>query len=215
MKKENEIIKSFPTDPSMEYDKEGNLILTFLNDSKVDAELYAYLLSISLGIDKETRTYKKDMLSIKQISTEILQVKSRQTVYNHLNYLIEQDYITDKGDYYLINNKQSPFLKIPLDLVKYFCDNLKEAVLKVYLYLGQRYIYKPQEWEFSIKELCEHLGLNYNVKRNREKISNTLSILSDVGLISYKVIKKDNLTFLMKLTNFSTQKPKSDADIAV
>lgn len=199
----------------MEYDKEGNLILTFLNDSKVDAELYAYLLSVSLGVDKETRTYKKDMLSIKQISTEVLQVKSRQTVYNHLKYLIEQDYITDKGDYYLVNNKQQPFLKIPLDLVKYFCDNLKEAVLKVYLYLGQRYSYKPQEYEFSIKELCEHLGLNYNVKRNRERISNTLSILSDVGLINYKIIKKDNITFLMKLTNFSTQKPKSDADIAV
>lgn len=196
----------------MEYDQSGNLILTFLNDSKVDAELYAYLLSISVVVNKETRTYKKDMLSIKQISTEVLQVKSRQTVYNHLKYLLEQDYITDKDEYYLINNKQAPYLKLPLDLIKYFSDNLKEAVLKVYIYLGQRYNFKPETYEFTIKELCEHLGLNYNVKRNRERISNTLSILSDVGLIEYKIFKQDNLTFKMKLIHFSAQKPKNNLD---
>ena len=85
------IEKRFPADTRME--REGEKIKTFLNDSKVDAELYGYLLSISLPEEGETRVYKSKMLTIEKIKSEILNCKTRKTVYNHLNYLIEKNYL--------------------------------------------------------------------------------------------------------------------------
>ena len=52
------IEKRFPADTTMSNNDEGELILTFLNDPKIDGELYAYLLSLSIGEEKETRVYK-------------------------------------------------------------------------------------------------------------------------------------------------------------
>ena len=89
------IEKSFPADTSMIKDEKGNLIKTFLNDPKADAELYAYLLSMSRGVEGETRVYKDSLPIQSVIATEILHYKSRRTVINHLNYLKEQKYIID------------------------------------------------------------------------------------------------------------------------
>lgn len=58
------IEKSFPADtkaPIYEIDSNNKKVLinpTFLNDPKVNGELYAYLQSISIGENKETRVYK-------------------------------------------------------------------------------------------------------------------------------------------------------------
>ena len=73
-----EIKKSFPSDTSMD-------IKTFLNDNYVDAELYAYLLSISKGekeIDKEGKKKGKTYVLLGDIPpqkklAEILNYKSR------------------------------------------------------------------------------------------------------------------------------------------
>ena len=191
------IEKRFPADTRME--KEGEKIKTFLNDSKVDAELYGYLLSISLPEEGETRVYKSKMLTIEKIKSEILNCKTRQTVYNHLNYLIEKNYITDEGTYYVINtNKEDMYFKIPLDLLKYFIDVLKQPVIKTYIYLGQRYSYK-QGYTFTIKEICEHLGIRYDFPRNREAVTNYLDCLVKLGLVEYEKYY-DNLKPFMRLT---------------
>lgn len=191
------IEKRFPADTRME--KEGEKIKTFLNDSKVDAELYGYLLAISIPEEGETRVHKSKMLTIEKIKTEILNCKSRQTVYNHLQYLIENKYIIDKGSYYVIDtNKEGMYFKIPLDLLKYFIDVLKQPVIKTYIYLGQRYSYK-QGYSFTLKELCEHLGINYNFPRNREAVNNYLDCLVRIGLVEYEKYY-DNLKPFMRLT---------------
>ena len=73
-----EIKKSFPSDTSMD-------IKTFLNDNYVDAELYAFLLSISKGekeIDKEGKRKGKTYVLLEDIPSqkklaEILNYKSR------------------------------------------------------------------------------------------------------------------------------------------
>lgn len=46
--------KRFPSETTL--DK-----LTFLNDKKVDGELYAYLLSKAREVQKETRVYKSSL----------------------------------------------------------------------------------------------------------------------------------------------------------
>ena len=53
------------------------------------------------------------------------------------------------------------YFKMPLDLLQFFVDTIKEPVLKTYIYLGQRNSYKPREYIFTIKEIADHLGINY------------------------------------------------------
>lgn len=199
------IEKSFPADTSMIKDEKGNLIKTFLNDPKADAELYAYLLSMSKGIEGETRVYKDSLPIQSVIATEILHYKSRRTVINHLNYLKEQKYIIDQDKYYLLPNKEKMYFKIPQDLLSFFIDTVKEPVIKTYIYLGQRNNYKPKQYVFTLKEICEHLGLYY--QKNSEIIKNYLFILEQLELI--KIVKfYEGKTPKMRLVNFSTELPK-------
>lgn len=192
------IEKRFPADTRME--KEGEKIKTFLNDPKVDAEFYAYLLSISKPVDGETRVYKNIIPTVDKLKKEILNCKSRQTVYNHLNYLINNEYITNTEEYYIINTKKEEmYFPMPLTLIKYFIDVLKQPVIKTYIYLAQRYNYK-KNYSFTIKELCEHLGLCYKVDRNREAIKNYLDCLQKLGLINFEKFYEDQVP-RMKLAN--------------
>lgn len=203
--------KSFPADTTLQKDENGKTILTFLCDPKVDGELYAYLLSLSIGEDKETRTYKSNLLPVNKIATDILNIKSRQTVYNHLNYLLEQGYIEDKGDYYRINNtKEKMYFNIPNDLIIYFQDVVKQPVIKIYIYLGQRNNYKPNQYVFTIKEICEHLGLSYAQERNRTMVKNCLQALIDFKLISITYFYEGKAP-KMRLTNFTAEKTYEEA----
>lgn len=71
---------------------------------------------------------------------------------------------------------------MPLDLLQFFVDTIKEPVLKTYIYLGQRNSYKPREYIFTIKEIADHLGINY--QRNCTSIKNYLELLVGCGLIT-------------------------------
>ena len=199
-----QIEKSFPADTALDY-------RTFLNDTKIDAELYAYLLSISYGEKGRTIVMKKDVLSFDKLAKEVLHYRSRSTVGNHLNYLKEQEYIIDKGDRYELMVPEKFYFKMPLDLLNFFVNTLKEPVLKTYIYLGNRHSYKPGEYEFTIKELCEHLGMSYNHAANRRRVIEYLTVLSKLGLVEYTTIK-DSITFKRKLMRFSTEVPTIDGE---
>lgn len=181
--------------------------LTFLNDAKVNGELYAFLLSKSIGEDKQTIVYKKFLPSMQEIASEVLQCKSRSTAYSSFNYLIEKEYLVDQGEYYIIR-RESPYFSISQDLLEYLVDTLKQPVIKTYVYLGIRNSYKPNQYVFTIKEICEHLGLNYSYSKNRDKISNYLTCLAEQGLITV-VNFRDGKVPKMRLIGFSTQKPQN------
>lgn len=197
--------KSFPADTSLNKDKEGKIIRTFLNDPKADAELYTYLLSISIGEEGETRVYKNSLPNQNIIATEILHYKTRKTVYNHLKYLEDQGYLVDKGKYYLLPNKEKMYFKVPQDLLSFFIDVVKEPVIKTYIYLGQRNSYKPNQYVFTVKELCEHLGLNY--KNNCSSVTNYLAALQHFQLINITSFYDGEIP-KYRLIKFSTEKPK-------
>lgn len=201
--------KSFPADTSLNKDAEGNLIKTFLNDPKADAELYAYLLSKSKGDKekKETIVYKNTLPSQSFIATEILHYKSRRTVINHLNYLKEQKYVIDEGEYYILPNKEKMYFKIPQDLLTFFLTTVKEPVIKTYIYLGQRNNYKPNQYVFTLKEICEHLGLCYS--KNSETIKDYLFILEQLKLIKVVKFYEGNIP-KMRLIHFTTEISKRE-----
>lgn len=203
MKKPEQIEKHFPADTTKEK-------LTFLNNPKIDAELYAYLMAKSFPdpITKETRTYKKDLPSQTVIATEILRYKSRNSVNNHLKALKEAEYLEDHGTYYTFPKKETIFFPINLGVLDFLRDVVKEPVLKTYIYLGQRFKYKPNEYVFTNKEIAEHIGISYS--NNSKTITNYLIALEKFGLIKIAYFYEGK-TPQMRLIGFSCEVPELTA----
>lgn len=177
-------VKHFPSDPTIYKDK-----VTFLTDKKVDAELYALLMQYSYGGKKgqeegETKVYKSDLPTQVEMCKK-LGIKSRTTYRTHLNYLIEQEYVIDKGEYYLIDTyKENIFLKIDVDTIAFLNDTVKESVWKAYLYLGQRWAWKRNEFVFDLEDLAIHIGKKINNNDSVYKeLNNILQCLENNGLI--------------------------------
>lgn len=196
------IEKNFPADTTVKNP-------TFLNDPKINGELYAYLLSISIGEEGETRTYKSSVPSQKELA-EILAPDpehplTRQTISKHLQYLILTGYIKDMGKYYIFPMLEKMYFKVPLDTLNYLLDTVKSGVIKTYIYLGQRNNYQPNQYVFTIKEICEHLGLSYTKQSNR--VSNWLSLLQEANFI--KIVSfYDGSYPKYRLVSFTTDTPK-------
>ena len=197
--------KRFPADTSLKYQ-------TFLNDKKVNGELYAYLQSLSeyKVLDKQENKYftfisKKNMPK-QNIMCEVLGIKSPKTLRTHLNYLIEQGYIQDTEDKYVLPEMEDIYFLIPLRTIQYLKDNCKEHVFKIYIYLGQRYKWALDNgvlYEFTLEELGNHVGLKIkNNSRGYEIINNALELLCNSGLVDY-VSFFDGQTQKKKLTKFS------------
>lgn len=202
----SKIEKHFPADVSTEYK-------TFLNDNKIDGFLYAYLQTFSypqkIGQTEdgkqihETRVAKKSLPKQSEICKKI-KVKSPKTYRSHLNYLIQEGYVIDHDDYYILPWIGHIFFSIPLDTLFYFRDILKEDVIKVFIYLGQRYKWKQTTGElysFTRTEIAQHLGLCPNTD-NLDFVDRVLTALCNEGFIDY-VGYWDGKTKKLRLTKFS------------
>ncbi len=182
--------KRFPADTQI--NKE-----TFLNDKKINGELYAILQSVSSYkiIDKnknlfETFVNKKNMPTQAEMCKK-LGIKSPKTLRKQLEYMKEQSYIIpgEKDIAYYLPEIEDVYSLLPLETVNYLVDSCKPHVIKLYIYLGQRYMLglklgKP--YEFTLKQLGDHLGLSLqNHSKNYEVINNALWLLQNSGLIDY------------------------------
>lgn len=67
---------------------------------------------------------------------QMLGIKSPKTLKTHLNYLIEQGYIIEEEDRYILPEMESIYFLIPLLTLRYINDNCKEHIIKIYIYLG-------------------------------------------------------------------------------
>lgn len=179
--------------------------LTFLNDKKVDGELYAYFQSLSKYEDEKTYVLKKDLP--KQIDIcEVLGIKSPKTYRMHLLYLIEQGYIIEEEDKYILPRVEDIYFLIPLKTLQYLNDNCREHIIKIYIYLGQKYkfsLVKGSQYEFTLEEIGEHIGLKIkNNSRAYSVINNALDLLVNSGLIDY-ISFFDGQVQKKRLTEFS------------
>lgn len=187
--------KRFPADTTLEE-------LTFLNNKRIDAEIYTYFQCCSYPKKNKTIAYKKDLGTQSEIC-EILRDYGAQlslaTYKRHLNYLIEQGYIIEEKDYYVLPNKEQVYLLLPLETLKFIQDTLKTPVIKTYIYLGQR-----QGYLFTKKELAEHTGIKLsNNSEPYAKINNYLDVLKNNGLIDFEPVTIQDIHYL-KLTKWST-----------
>lgn len=176
---------------------------TFLNDKKIDGELYAFLQSYSFpNKNKETIVNKEDLPTQNEICKSI-GIKSRTTLRAHLNYLIEKGYVVERPDKYILPNQEEIFFMIPLDTLKFLNDALKEQVVKIYLYLGQRWKYKQNNYIFTIEEIAQHIGIKLDGNsRNYEIINNALLCLCNNELLDYVEFYEGDKP-RKKLTQFS------------
>lgn len=201
--------KRFPADTILDYQ-------TFLNDKKINGELYALLQRYSRYevIDKKNnifRTYvlKKELPSQKVMS-ELLGISSPKTLKAHFDYLISKGYVVEtkigKDIAYDLPEKENIYLLIPLETLQYLNDNCREHVIKIYIYLGQRFKWaqkENREYIFSLKEIGEHIGLSIkNHSAGYRVINNALDLLQNSGLIEY-VSYFDGVSQKKKMRAFS------------
>lgn len=195
---------------------------TFLNNKKLDGELYGLLQSISdySVIDKKMNLFQtyvsKDKMPTQAELCKMLKIKSPKTLREHLQALDNAGYIkknTDKSlniAYFLPEIEDIYFL-IPLETNKYLSDNCRAHVFKIYIYLGQRYKMALKEgkvYEFTLNELGEHIGISVkNHAKMYEMINHALELLYNSGLIEY-VSFFDGVMKKKKLTNFSFEYSK-------
>ena len=196
------IQKRFPANTSLD-------LTTFLNDKKVDAELYSLFQEVSMPDEQKRTVVTKKNLPTQTEMCKKLGIKSPKTFRDHRDYLIDQGYIIEEGDHYILPNKEEIFFMIPLKTMQFLNDVLKDQIIKVYVYLGQRWKYKEGQpvYEFTELEIANHIGLKVaGNPRAYVTIKNALLCLQKLGLIEYtsfydsssgKPVPK------MKLTNFS------------
>lgn len=202
------IEKWFPGNTKMD-------IKTFLNDTKIDGELYAYLLALSKGINKKTVVLKKDIPTFtdlgKLLSPNPNKSITRQTMSTHFQYLLKKGYLqeTEDNNGYYILNPDKDFFKVPLDTLQYLINTVKELVIKTYIYLGKCNDINPGEYAFTLKEICEHLGVNYTKSTSRSRIRDAIDVLRKIGLIDFKILYNEKKLPYLKLTYFTTNCPLS------
>ena len=209
--------KRFPADTKLD-------ILTFLNDKQINGELYAYLQGISdyLVIDKNLNLYqtyvsKKKMPNQKKLC-EALGIGSPKTLKKQLAYLEERGYIIsgdeeNKDVAYYLPEMENIYFLIPTGTLQYLNDNCKEHVIKIYIYLGQRYkmaLEEGRQYTFTLKEIAQHIGIKVeNYSRGYSVVNHALELLYNSGLISY-VSYFDGGMSHKKLTNFSMEYKKGN-----
>lgn len=182
------IEKHFPADTSLD-------MQTFLNNKNIDGRLYAYLQSKSIPVlieDNGVKNYEtrvdKHQMGTQTEFCKAVRIKSPKTLRKYLNILMITGYIEDKGSYYLLPRKEDIFFKIPLDTLRFIQNTVQEDVIKIYIYLGQRYKYAAingYKYSFTIKEIAEHLGLSINSENGRAFVKDGLDALMNNGLINF------------------------------
>lgn len=192
------IEKRFPADTTLD-------ITTFLNDKKVDGELYALLQSLSKHEGYETYVLKKD-LPKQAIICETIGVKSPKTLRVHLKYLIDQKLVEEQDDRYVLPLQENIYFLIPLKTLQFLMDNCREHVIKTYIYLGQRWKWakaRDEAYNFTYKEIAEHIGIlgKHEDVANRQ-IKNALILLKDTGLVDYEEVYINKIPY-KKLINFT------------
>lgn len=181
------ITKRFPADTSME-------IITFLNDKKINGELYAILQSYSFPIELDDGTHqtivkKKDLPKQSELCKS-LGVSSPKTLRTYINSLKDKEFILENEDGdYILPEKENMFLPIPLSTIQYLRNNCKDHVFKIYIYLGQRYKFalsQGRNYEFTLEELGDHVGLKVkNNVQGYKVVNDALDLLYNSGLIDY------------------------------
>ena len=155
-----------------------------MNNKKIDAELYALLQSISTSEDGVTFVNKWDLPKQNEICEKI-GLKTAKTYRSHLQQLIDCGYVVEdiENKRYILPNQEAIYLLLPLSTLQFLTDVMREYVIKLYIYLGQKWK-NDLGREFTYEELGQHIGIKLaGNPRGYTTIKNALLVLSNCGLI--------------------------------
>jgi hypothetical protein len=156
-------------------------------------------------ITEELNTLRSDSICIKT-------VRNTLKLYQSLGFIEEgKTTLADNKtlvDCYYLNDDFIPFKLIPKDTLRFLLNTATDNVIKVYVYLLNKYEWKQAEGEqykFTLKELAEAIGYKES-QNSRNMIKDILKSLKNNGLIDFKETyqKTENTLFpIMILTSVS------------
>lgn len=113
-------------------------------------------------------------------------IKSPKTYRSHLAILIDKGYVIERDDVYILPEVEDIYLLLPLPTLQFILDTVTDPVIKMYIYLGQRWKYKPG-YIFTQEEVAEHIGVKLDGNAvARRMIKHGLIALQNHGLIAFE-----------------------------
>ena len=183
--------------------KDGTQSFLYLSQAKFK-KIKPWIINIT-GKNSRQVTEK-----VKQMSGQ----KDQQYRQNNQNDLILKRYIhydKEKKEYTFPYDYNERYYIVSSQVLAYLCIVSNPFIIKLYLYLADRYRYK-QDWQFDLKELNKVFGYSgsYN-KRVNQFLKVGLAQLKNKGLVDYTTIEtsvKGNLKVdRFKLKKVSKQIP--------
>ena len=158
-----------------------------LENKKLHDILYLLLQSLSEwdGAAGHNRYIMKKDVNKTKLS-KVCGYKSRQTIYTHLNHLVDDGYLIDLPDRYEFPALENgEYFLIPYDTAWFLVNTQTYNVIKVYVYLGVRWIVNgSKSYEVSHKQICDAIGIYWDDQDNRDVVSAILLTLHNNFLIT-------------------------------
>lgn len=184
---------------------------------KTDDIVYGYLQASATFNPKDKVLYinQKNMTSIRRELQDIIGCKSASTITNKLNYLMENNLfkLDEKaGRYIFPYNPDEKYKIISSELLKELVVVYKPMVLKIFIYLLDKYEWKKEsnsQYVFTLTELSAAMGYAASSGRQDANIRIILEHLRRTGMINYeefyekseftgKPVPRMRLTFVKK-----------------
>lgn len=99
---------------------------------------------------------------------------------------MQQNFVEDKGDRYILPLREDYYLLIPLSTLNHLNSNYKEHVIKIYIYLVKQFDLHEGHYSFTAEELGGAIGIKVkNYSNGYAVINNALNALVDARLIRF------------------------------
>jgi hypothetical protein len=163
---------------------------SFMNKN-VDDILYALLL-INSNFDVETkqRYINKDDVDFEEMERHFDYKIDKNILSNNLNKLIKVNLLKETtlndNDCYVFFYSKEPFKLIALDTLKLLEETFIPNILKVYVYLLNRWEWKNKDATFTKEEIIKKcLKIKYPNSKDLENLEEILNFLVDNNLLEY------------------------------
>lgn len=129
---------------------------------------------------------------------EVEKVMTRKTIAKYFNHLVDVGLVYEENEYYYLTvlDQDSGHLIEYTTLMK-LMNVLQKNSISIYIYLFNRYCangYEP--FIATLKQIKDYIGIATSTTSNNMIIDDTLDILKRLGLLDYRLIRKDDKTYL-------------------
>lgn len=147
--------------------------------------LYLLLQSLSEVDQAKNQRFVPKKRFPKARLSELCGYKARNTLYTHLRHLVDLGYLTEDTDNYYLTFLPKNFFLIPIDTALFLIQTQTENVIKVYVYLTNRWFYSHNRpFYTSYRQIADAVGLYADDNSTRTTISNILLTLHNNFLIT-------------------------------